>query len=310
MLELSIYEGIPHMLLPVVTESKKAASALRWAVREMEDRYTLMAKFGVRNLEGYNKKVAKLNQLSKEKLDEEMVKMGIKEIIDAKSGGKIHPMPFIVIIIDELADLLMVSSKDTEMLITRLAQMARASGIHLVLATQRPSTDVITGLIKANFPARISFQVASKYDSRTILDGVGAESLLGAGDMLFLPPASSKLERLHGAFISDQEINETVDFLKKQRALPTKPIDLTPVESSNGGAETSEDEFDGDLYSKAVEIVVESGKASISMIQRRMRIGYNRAARLIEKMEVEGIVGPSDGVKGREVLIGQSAREN
>jgi S-DNA-T family DNA segregation ATPase FtsK/SpoIIIE len=196
------------------------------------------------------------------------------------------------------------------MLITRLAQMARASGLHMVLATQRPSTDVITGLIKANFPARISFQVASKYDSRTILDGVGAESLLGAGDMLFLPPASSKLERLHGAFISDQEINETVEFLKKQRALPTKPIDLTPIENGNGGNETVDDEFDGDLYTKAVEIVVESGKASISMIQRRMRIGYNRAARLIEKMEVEGIVGPSDGVMGREVLIGQSAREN
>jgi DNA segregation ATPase FtsK/SpoIIIE, S-DNA-T family len=272
MLELSIYGSIPHLLLPVVTNPKKASMALRWAVREMERRYEILSQKGARNISGYNKLVSKEEK-----------------------------MPYIVIVIDELADLMMTAAKDVEASVARLAQMARAAGIHLILATQRPSVDVLTGLIKANFPARISFKVSSKHDSRTIIDTVGAEHLLGYGDMLYTTGASG-LIRVHGAFVSETEINRVVDHWKTQGS--PEFLDesvLKPMEeaSSEGGA-GGEDDHD-ELYDQAVQIVTETRQASISMIQRRLRIGYNRAARLIEKMEAQGVVGPADGAKPREV---------
>jgi DNA segregation ATPase FtsK/SpoIIIE, S-DNA-T family len=270
MLELSFYEGIPHLLLPVVTNPKNAKTSLRWLIDEMERRYTVMAQIGVRNIDKYNQKMVK---------DE---------------GDTI---PYIVVVIDELADLMMVSSREVEEYIARLAQMARASGIHLILATQRPSVDVLTGIIKANFPARISCKVFSKVDSRTILDTNGAESLLGFGDMLFLSPGVGKLQRLHGPFVSEGEIKRIVNFLKQQ-GTPTYHTEILEEKDE----EESSDEVDDEKYREAVEFVVEKGEASISMVQRRFRIGYNRAARIIERMEKEGIVGPSDGVKPREVL--------
>ena len=300
MLELSDYEGIPHLLLPVVTNPKKAAAALRWLVEEMERRYTVLAEKGVRNIEHYHQRMEK--EL-KEKGRVYKRKGDVLEGGEEKVAEPMERLAYIVVVIDELADLMMTSSKDVEEAITRLAQMARAVGIHLLLATQRPSVDVLTGIIKANFPARISFQVTSKVDSRTILDTVGAEHLLGAGDMLFLPPGSSKLTRLHGAFVSSAEIKRIVEFWKRQG----KPsyLDasvLADVKKEKEGAGEEEAEYD-EKYDEAVAFVSEIGQASISLIQRRFRIGYNRAARIVEKMEEQGVVGPSDGVKPREVLV-------
>jgi S-DNA-T family DNA segregation ATPase FtsK/SpoIIIE len=311
MLELSVYEGIPHLLLPVVTNPKKASLALKWAVKEMERRYRLMSDKGVRNIDSYNKK---LEREAKEEEESEIIVVDevVEEAEDAHDGAiqellqkdeelEHGHLPYIVVIVDELADLMMVAGREVEESIARLAQMARAAGIHLVLATQRPSVDVITGLIKANFPARISFQVSSKIDSRTILDCNGAETLLGAGDMLFLPPGTAKMQRVHGAFVSDAEVQRVVDFLKKQ----AKPeYDKSILEMKPTDDKADEEDFIDERYDDAVALVAEARQASISMIQRRLRIGYNRAARIIEKMEQEGIVGPSDGTsKPREVFI-------
>lgn len=271
MLELSFYEGIPHLLLPVVTNPKNAKTALRWLVDEMARRYSVMSEKGVRSIDKYNHKMAK----------EDM-----------------ETIPYIVVVIDELADLMMVATKEVEEYIARLAQMARASGIHLILATQRPSVDVLTGIIKANFPARISCQVSSKVDSRTILDTNGAESLLGYGDMLFMSPGYGRMQRLHGPFVSEGEIKRIVEFLKEQGA-PSYHTEILEEKDENG---SDEDDIDDEKYREAVEFVMDRGEASISMVQRRFRIGYNRAARIVERMETEGIVGPSDGVKPREVL--------
>ncbi len=298
MLELSDYDGIPHLLLPVVTNPKKAAAALKWLVEEMERRYTVLAEKSVRNIEHYHQKMEKelkeRGKVYKRKGDQ-------LEGDEEKAPESMERVPYIVVVIDELADLMMISSREVEECITRLAQMARAVGIHLLLATQRPSVDVLTGIIKANFPARISFQVTSKVDSRTILDTIGAEHLLGAGDMLFLPPGSSKLTRLHGAFVSSGEIRRIVEFLKKQEKPSYDSSILLEVKKEKEGT-GEEDEYD-EKYDEAVAFVAETGQASISLIQRRFRIGYNRAARIIEKMEKEEVVGPSDGVKPREVLI-------
>jgi S-DNA-T family DNA segregation ATPase FtsK/SpoIIIE len=299
MLELSDYENIPHLLLPVVTHPKKAATALKWLVEEMERRYTVLAQKGVRNVDHYHQRMEKeLKEMGK------VYKRKGDTLEDGEEGltERMERLPYIVVVIDELADLMMTSSRDVEEAITRLAQMARAVGIHLILATQRPSVDVLTGIIKANFPARISFQVTSKVDSRTILDTIGAEHLLGAGDMLFLPPGSSKLTRIHGAFVSSGEIKRIVDFLKKQGKPSYDSSLLTEVKQEKERAGTEEDQYD-EKYDEAVAFVAETGQASISLVQRRFRIGYNRAARIVEKMEEEGVVGPSDGVKPREVLV-------
>jgi S-DNA-T family DNA segregation ATPase FtsK/SpoIIIE len=299
MLELSDYEGIPHLLLPVVTNPKKAAVALKWLVEEMERRYTVLAEKGVRNIEHYHQR------MEKELKEKGKVYKRKGDVLEGDEEKLMEPMerlPYIVVVIDELADLMMISSREVEEAITRLAQMARAVGIHLILATQRPSVDVLTGIIKANFPARISFQVTSKVDSRTILDTIGAEHLLGSGDMLFLPPGSSKLIRLHGAFVSSPEIKRIVEFLKKQGKPSYDPSILAEVKKEKEAVGGEEEEYD-EKYDEAVAFVAENGQASISLIQRRFRIGYNRAARIIEKMEEEGVVGPSDGVKPREVLI-------
>jgi S-DNA-T family DNA segregation ATPase FtsK/SpoIIIE len=297
MLELSDYEGIPHLLLPVVTNPKKAAIALKWLVDEMERRYSLLAEKGVRNVEHYHQRIEK--EL-KEKGKVYKRKGDLLEGEGEESSESIERIPYIIVVIDELADLMMISSREVEESITRLAQMARAVGIHLLLATQRPSVDVLTGIIKANFPARISFQVTSKVDSRTILDTVGAEHLLGAGDMLFLPPGSSKLARVHGAFVSSAEIKRIVEFLRKQ-GKPSYDASIL-LEVKKEKEDKGEEEYD-EKYDEALAFVAETGQASISLIQRRFRIGYNRAARIIEKMEEEGVVGPSDGIKPREVLI-------
>jgi S-DNA-T family DNA segregation ATPase FtsK/SpoIIIE len=312
MLELSIYEGIPHLLLPVVTNPKKAALALAWAVREMERRYKLMAAKGVRNIDGYNKKIAK-EEKEKEDLrargkvvveavdpeEEELPEIELAEGEELEHGH----LPFIVVIVDELADLMMVAGREIEESIARLAQMARASGIHLILATQRPSVDVITGLIKANFPTRLSFKVFSRIDSRTILDQMGAEALLGMGDMLFLPPGTGALQRVHGAFVSELEVQRVVDFLKKQGEPQYDKSILTAPASSEAGGSEEEDAYD-EKWDEALAIIAETRQASISMLQRRLRLGYNRAARMIEKMEQEGIVGPSDGTsRPREVFL-------
>ena len=281
-IELSVYDGIPNLITPVVTDMKKATNALFWAVREMERRYKLLSENRVRNIRQYNRKAKKANAEHPEDLENQ------KEIL-----------PYIVIIIDELADLMMVASRDVEVGLTRLAQMARAAGVHLILATQRPSVDVLTGIIKANFPTRLSFQVSSKTDSRTIIDSNGAEALLGNGDMLFLPPGTAKLERIHGAYISEDEIAKIIEFLKAQQ---TPDYDHEILEApEKDDANNGEKEYD-ERYDEAVALVTKSGQASISMIQRHLRIGYNRAARIVEIMEADGVVGPSDGVKPREVL--------
>ena len=279
-IELSSYDGIPHLITPVVTDVKKATNALFWAVREMEQRYELLSERKARNIKQYNQKIDK----EKEKRKEE-------------NGPE--KLPYIVIIIDELADLMIVAPRDVEVALTRLAQMARAAGIHLILATQRPSVDVLTGTIKANFPTRLSFQVSSKTDSRTIIDTNGAENLLGNGDMLFLPPGTSKIQRIHGAYISEKEISGITEFLKEQETPEYDHAVIT--ESEKEKASSEELEYD-EKYDEAVALITKTGQASISMIQRHLRIGYNRAARIIEIMEKEGVVGPSDGVKPREVL--------
>jgi len=312
MLELSIYEGIPHLLLPVVTNPKKAALALAWAVREMERRYKLMADKGVRNIDGYNKKLAKEEKekeelLAKGKVVVETVDLDEEELpeIELAEGEELEHghLPYIVVIVDELADLMMVAGREIEESIARLAQMARASGIHLILATQRPSVDVITGLIKANFPTRISFKVFSRIDSRTILDQMGAEALLGMGDMLFLPPGTGALQRVHGAFVSELEVQRVVDFLCKQGEPQYDKSILEAPSSAEGGADGEDDGLD-EKWDEALAIISETRQASISMLQRRLRLGYNRAARMIEKMEQEGIVGPSDGTsRPREVFL-------
>jgi S-DNA-T family DNA segregation ATPase FtsK/SpoIIIE len=311
-LELSSYEGIPHLLHPVVVDAKKASLVLKWAVEEMEKRYVTISEVGVKGIDSYNKLMDK-NKGTREKLVAlQKAKPGqengddaqdLPEAADMANGKK---LPYIVIVIDELADLMMVASRNVEESLARLAQMARAAGIHLILATQRPSVDVITGVIKANFPTRISFQVSSKVDSRTILDQLGAENLLGAGDMLFMPPGSSKITRIHGAYVSEKEIDRVVSFVRKQRK-PDYDSSISEYTPDAAGDEKSGDAFD-EKYDEAVELVTDLGQASISLVQRYMKIGYNRAARIIERMELEGVVGPSDGVKPRKVLARKLSR--
>jgi S-DNA-T family DNA segregation ATPase FtsK/SpoIIIE len=283
-LELGMYEDIPHLLTPVVVDPKQASNALRWAVREMEERYKTLAAVGVRNIDQFNRNAA--------------AAIEAKEMMP--NGDEPKKLPFIVVVIDELADLMMVAGNEVEESIARLAQMARAVGIHLILATQRPSVDVITGLIKANMPSRISFRVQSKIDSRTILDSNGAEQLLGRGDMLFLPPASSRFIRVHGPYISEQESARLASFLKKQ-GKPTYDESITAEEKTAGpdGLDFEKD----DLYDEAARIVVSSSQASISYLQRRLRIGFSRAARLVDMMEMEGLVSAAAGGKAREVLV-------
>ncbi len=318
MLELSVYEGIPHLLAPVVTDMKHAANALRWGVAEMERRYQLMAALGVRNIGGYNKRVREAIDAGKPIRDPVMTLRAANDPgIDQTQIPDLAPLPYIVVIIDELADLMMIVGKKVEELIARLAQKARASGIHLVLATQRPSVDVITGLIKANIPCRIAFQVSAKVDSRTILDQGGAESLLGHGDMLYLPAGTSLPTRVHGAFVSDAEVHRVVESLKRAEppdyidevlSGPSTPIPGFPAEDGEGDGTGGDSEQDA-LYDEAVRIVVEERKPSISYVQRRLKIGYNRAARMLEAMENAGVVGPLQSNGGREVLVPAGAKE-
>lgn len=298
MLELSVYEDIPHLLTPVVTDMKEAANALRWCVAEMERRYPLMAALGVRNIAGYNKKVREAIERG------EPIKNPTIEVEPGEVVPTLEPLPFIVVVIDELADMMMVVGKQVEELIARLAQKARAAGIHLILATQRPSVDVITGLIKANIPTRIAFQVSSRIDSRTILDQMGAEQLLGQGDMLYLPPGSGLPERVHGAFVDDHEVHAVVEHLKKMAApnyLEEITQDLAGEDGEGGIGDPSDAESDP-LYDQAVQIVTETRRASVSGIQRRLKIGYNRAARIVEAMEAAGVVSAMQGNGSREVL--------
>jgi S-DNA-T family DNA segregation ATPase FtsK/SpoIIIE len=312
MLELSVYEGIPHLLSPVVTDMKQAANALRWCVAEMERRYQLMAALGVRNIAGYNRRVKDAIEEGKPIRDPVLLQRAANDPgIDQTAIPNLEPLPFVVVIIDELADLMMIVGKKVEELIARLAQKARASGIHLVLATQRPSVDVITGLIKANIPTRIAFQVSAKVDSRTILDQMGAESLLGHGDMLYLPPGTSMPTRVHGAFVSDQEVHRVVNALKKSAAPnyieevlsgPSTPLAGISGEEDEFGSVSAGDPEQDPLYDEAVRIVTGERKPSISYVQRRLKIGYNRAARMLEAMELAGIVGPLQSNGGREVL--------
>jgi DNA segregation ATPase FtsK/SpoIIIE, S-DNA-T family len=290
-LEMGLYEGVPHLLTPVITDAKKATYALKNAVLEMERRLRLLASQGVRNIDQYNKKVKQMQEKPRGLFDDEA------EIED------LQPLPYILIIIDELADLMMLERANVEESVTRLAQMARAVGMHLVLATQRPSVDVITGLIKANFPARISFRVATRVDSRTILDVMGSEHLLGKGDMLFLPPGSSRLMRVHGAFVTETETNRVVEFWKAQ-ARPDYDQTFLVAPPSDDDAEDAE-ELSGEqdpMYEDAVRIVVDMGKASTSTLQRRLRLGYGRSARILDMMQRDGIIGPPDGSRPRDVL--------
>ncbi len=303
-LEFSSYEGIPHLLHPVVLDPKMAAQVLKWAVDEMERRYRIISALGVKNIDSYNEMLK--NDKGKEASSRlrELLKKQATNWDEAQKEEEIQipkKLPYIVIIIDELADLMLVAQRNVEESLARLAQMSRAAGLHLILATQRPSVDVITGVIKANFPTRISFQVSSKVDSRTIIDQHGAEKLLGAGDMLYIPPGTSKLTRIHGAYVSDKEIDKIVAFVKRQ-AQPAYDESILQVEADfSEEGEKKEGDFD-EKYDEAVELVTELGHASVSLVQRYMKIGYNRAARIIERMEVEGVVGPSDGVKPRKVL--------
>ena len=320
MLEFQSYDGIPHLLRPVITDAKSAAKGLGWVVAEMERRYKLLAEAGVRNIESYNRKVAGLHEAFAESAalpdeqaelpmqflsEEERLSAGETALAEGEPGcmqprsTPPEPLPFIVVMIDELADLMMVAPKDVEDKIARLAQMARASGIHLVLATQRPSVDVLTGLIKANFPARIAFQVSSKTDSRTILDANGAEALLGRGDMLYLASGTGRIARLHGSFVSDDDVRAVVDFVKKQ-AMPIYNQELQSLKLE----EAAEEEAKDDVYEQAKELVLSTGQASASLIQRRLRVGYPRAARMIEQMETDGIVGAA-GRDGRREVLGR-----
>ncbi len=296
MLELSIYEGIPHQLVPVVTDPKKAAAGLRGVLVEMERRYKMMSKAGVRNIEGYNASVAQ--QLGEKKANERW-----KESL-SKEESALDFLPYIVVVIDELADLMMVAPREVEESMTRLAQMARASGIHLLVATQRPSVDVLTGLIKANFPSRMALRVATRTDSRTILDSNGAERLLGKGDMLFVPPGSSTPVRIHGAYVSDNEISQLVAHWKSQGEAFFRDDWFVEDENASQNEPNNDEEYD-ERYDDAIALVSRTREASISLIQRHLRIGYNRAARMIERMEQEGIIGPADGVKRRQVLVSE-----
>jgi len=298
MLELSAYQDVPHLLAPVVIDMKQAANALTWCVAEMERRYKLMSWLGVRNLSGYNHKVADAEKQGR--------KLEDPSTLDTGNPVPLEQMPVIVVVIDELADLMMSSGKKVEELIARLAQKARAAGIHMILATQRPSVDVITGLIKANIPTRIAFQVASKVDSRTILDQSGAESLLGAGDMLFLPPGSGLPQRIHGAFVADQEVHKVVEHLKSLAKPDYLEDVLEPAAAGDDAGAMGGGEPGGEkdpLYDQAVEIVVRTRRPSISLVQRHLRIGYNRAARLIEDMEKAGLVSTMQSNGNREVLV-------
>lgn len=307
MLEFNIYENIPHLLLPVVTDPNQATIALNWAVNEMERRYQKLADLGVRNLKGYNKKVERLTkQAELDALDGKEESAAMRELDIEEDGSPRHQrMPFLVVVIDEFADLMMTASKDVEQAVARLAQKARAAGIHMILATQRPSTDVITGLIKANFPTRIALRVTSKTDSRVILDSNGAESLLGNGDMLFVPPGTSYLQRVHGAYVSETEIHQIADFLRSQGGAEYDESILADADADEDGDGFEEEWEKDEYYNDAVRIVVESQKASISMIQRKLRVGYNRSARMVDRMAAEGIVGESDGCRPRDVLVDQ-----
>jgi S-DNA-T family DNA segregation ATPase FtsK/SpoIIIE len=311
MLELSVYEGIPHLLAPVVTDPKKAVVALKWTVREMEERYRRMSKLGVRNIEGYNQRISEAEEKG------ETLSRTVHTGYDQETGEPIYEteeldykaMPFIVVVIDEVADLMMVAGKDIEGMVQRLAQMARAAGIHLIMATQRPSVDVITGTIKANFPTRISFQVTSKIDSRTILGEQGAEQLLGQGDMLYMA-GGGRIRRVHGGFVADDEVEKIVSFLKKQ-GKPDYVQEVTELKDEEDGEMDALD-FDGEgsgdaLYDKAVAIVLRDRKASTSYIQRRLQIGYNRAATLMERMEEEGVVSTANHAGKRDILVGEDA---
>ena len=291
--ELGIYEGIPHLLTPVITDPRKATNALKNAVLEMERRLRLLAEVGARNIDQYNKKIRQRRNEPRSLFED-----------DPDEKEELRPLPYILILIDELADLMMLEGRNVEESVTRLAQMARAVGMHLVLATQRPSVDVITGLIKANFPARISFRVATRVDSRTVLDVMGAEHLLGKGDMLFLPPGSSRLTRVHGAFVTENEINGVVEFWKAQ-ARPEYDQSYLIAPPTDDSPADADDEPSGDqdaMYEEALRVVMEMGKASTSTLQRRLRLGYGRAARILDMMYRDGIIGPPDGSKPREVL--------
>ncbi len=316
MLELSVYEGIPHLLTPVVTDMKEAANALRWCVAEMDRRYRLMSELGVRNIGGYNRKVKAAIENGQPIKDPTFRPPPFDDEDKPVEHPTLTPLPFIVVIIDELADMMMIVGKKVEEVIARLAQKARASGIHMLLATQRPSVDVITGLIKANIPCRIAFQVSAKVDSRTILDQIGAENLLGHGDMLYLPPGTSVPQRVHGAFVADHEVHSVVRHLKKSGAPryldeildgPTGPtpgltgIDKLPVDEADAEQDP--------LYDQAVQVVMDTRKASISGVQRRLKIGYNRAARMVESMEAAGLVGPLQSNGTREILVPMAKEE-
>jgi S-DNA-T family DNA segregation ATPase FtsK/SpoIIIE len=305
MLELSVYDGIPHLLAPVVTEPKKAVVALKWVVQEMENRYRKMAKIGVRNIEGFNERMAEAKHSG------ETLSRRVQTGFDPDSGEPMYEeevieaevLPFIVVVIDEMADLMMVAGKDIEAAVQRLAQMARAAGVHLITATQRPSVDVITGTIKANFPSRISFQVTSKIDSRTVLGEQGSEQLLGQGDMLYMG-GGGRIQRVHGPFVSDEEVEKVVTFLKKQaspnyieQVTEEPPEEIGDLLGGAGGGDS--------LYDQAVAIVTRDGRASTSYVQRRLQIGYNRAARLIEQMEEQGVISPPNHAGKREILAGK-----
>jgi len=297
MLEFEMYSDIPHLLHPVVTEAKLAAQALAWACREMDERYALLARWGTRNIVSYNKKVTReLKSWSREKAHRYAPKGWSEDDGELPVPSK---LPYIVIVIDELADLMMVAGKEVEESICRIAQKARACGIHLIVATQRPSVDVVTGLIKANLPTRIAFQLRSRHDSRTVLDAIGAENLLGKGDMLYQPPTANALQRCHGAFVSDEEVGRVTTFLREQG----DPEFIESLEDQAQAAELFDAEEQDELYDAAVEVVIQAGKASTSMIQRHLKIGYNRAARIIDSMEAAGLIGPADGARPREVLV-------
>jgi S-DNA-T family DNA segregation ATPase FtsK/SpoIIIE len=314
MLELSMYEGVPHLMAPVVTEPAKAVTALKWTVREMERRYRAMSQLGVRNLTGYNDRVAEARAKG------EVVTRRVQTGFDPDTGRPtfeeqaltLEPLPLIVVVVDEMADLMMVAGKEIEAAVQRLAQMARAAGIHVIMATQRPSVDVITGTIKANFPTRISFQVISKFDSRTILGEQGAEQLLGMGDMLFMQ-GGGRITRVHGPFVSDEEVEKVVEFLRDQGE-PAYLDEVTELSDDDGAAMLPGLGPAGDgergLYDQAVAVVAREGKASTSFIQRHLNIGYNRAAKLIEQMEKEGVVGPANHVGKREVLVRRMVEED
>jgi S-DNA-T family DNA segregation ATPase FtsK/SpoIIIE len=313
MLELSVYEGIPHLLAPVVTDMKEAANALRWCVAEMERRYKLMAALGVRNISGFNKKVREAADKG-QPLKDPLFQPALPDV--PEETPDLEAFPYIVVVIDEFADLMMIVGKKIEELIARLAQKARAAGIHLIVATQRPSVDVITGLIKANIPARIAFQVSSRVDSRTILDQMGAEQLLGHGDMLYLPPGSALPERIHGAFVGDSEVHAVVDYLKQfgepeyvEEVLNETQVTTDGLSISATGLPESTDPEQDELYDQAVAFVTESRRASISSVQRQLRIGYNRAARLVEEMEAAGVVSPPEHNGQREVLAPPPPRD-